>query len=210
VSKNAIAYVHSRNIADEKARRVFLALAEHTKAEGASSRPEGVADSFGLELWDTEIPAIAGRTGLDVEQFRRQLRELKRHVRMDILEHSDGLWEIVYGPSYTEPARPRLAAPDLMRGGPHPFWMPGWEQYSTWGYEEGLGHLYAQLIPNQDGPDAEPRAWITPPRYVVRDVDELAAAIAEALTPYVPVPLFAELVKSWLTTAPLSARYPES
>ncbi|MFD3683109.1 hypothetical protein [Streptomyces sp. NPDC058613] len=77
---------------------------------------------------------------------------------------------------------------------------------SIWGYEEGLGHLYAQLFANQDDPDAEPRIWITPPSYLVRDVDELAGAIAEALTPYVSVPVPAVLVKSWLTTPPLSAR----
>lgn len=197
MSQHAIAYVQSQNVADETARRVFLAIAEQSRGEG---------DILGLDLWDADIPALARRAGLDADEFRRQLRTLKQHVRMDVLEHTDGLWEIVFGPSYTQPARPRPAKPDLTRGGPHPFWMPGWEQSSIWGYEEGLGHLYAQLYANRDDPDSAPRIWITPPSYLVRDVDELAAAIAQALHPYVPARLPAELVKSWLTTPPLSAR----
>ncbi|MET9607423.1 hypothetical protein ABZZ17_20510 [Streptomyces sp. NPDC006512] len=197
MSQHAIAYVHSQNITDETARRVFLAVAERSKGEG---------DILGLNLWDADIPALAPRAGLTADEFRRQLRSLKQHVRMDVREHSDGLWEIVYGPSYTRPAKPKPAKPDLTRGGPHPFWMPGWDQQSIWGYEEGLGHLYAQLYANQDDPDAEPRIWITPPSYIVRDIDELAAAIAQTLIRYVPVRVPAEVIKSWLTTPPLSAR----
>lgn len=37
MSQYAIAYVHSRNIADETARRVFLAVAEQTKGRATSS-----------------------------------------------------------------------------------------------------------------------------------------------------------------------------
>ncbi|AVV45360.1 hypothetical protein QFZ56_006236 [Streptomyces achromogenes] len=48
-------------------------------------------------------------------------------------------------------------------------------------------HLYAQLIPNQGGPDAEPRIWITPPRHTVQTVDELADVISAAIAPYEPV-----------------------
>jgi len=44
-------------------------------------------------------------------------------------------------------------------------------------------------------PSAQPRIWITPPRYVVTTVDELAEAIA----PYEVVPLPAEMIKVWLT-----------
>ncbi|NJP53557.1 hypothetical protein HCJ93_26700 [Streptomyces sp. SBST2-5] len=126
---------------------------------------------------------------------------------MDVLEHTDSVWEIVYGPSYTRAPQPRPAEPDLTRGGPHPFWAPGWEKHSTWGYESepsGQTHLYAQLIPNQDGPDAEPRIWITPPRHVVQNVDELADAIAAAIAPYEPVAPPAVVVKRWLTVRPMS------
>ncbi|MGI5451509.1 hypothetical protein ACQEVM_38255 [Streptomyces sp. CA-243310] len=206
MSKSAIAYVHSRDIADEKARRVFLAVAEQTKVEADPFQSPDIPVIFGLDLWDAEIPVLAQQAGLGTQEFRSQLRTLKQHVRMDVLEHSDGLWEIVYGPSYTQLAKPRPPKPDLTRGGPHPFWMPGWEQSSIWGYEEGLGHLYAQLFANQDDPDVEPRIWITPPRYLVRNVDELAAAIAGALAPYVSARVPAALVKSWLTTPPFSAR----
>ncbi|WP_394426323.1 hypothetical protein [Streptomyces sp. SGAir0957] len=212
MSRHATAYVRGLEIADETARTVFLLLAERTIAQGDRHRPEVIPEIMGLELQDHNIPALAEQTGLVPEDFRQQLRELKKHVRMDVLEHTDGVWEIVYGPSYTRPPTPRPAQPDLTRGGPHPFWLPGWEKYSTWGYEQSADgpFLYAQLIPNQDGPDAEPRIWITPPGHVVRTVDELAEAIATALVPYQPVLMPASLIKTWLTTPPLSHRYPNS
>jgi hypothetical protein len=37
--------------------------------------------------------------GIDAEEFRRLLRLLKTTVAMDVLEHKDGVWEIVYGPT---------------------------------------------------------------------------------------------------------------
>ncbi|MET9956319.1 hypothetical protein ABZ135_32895 [Streptomyces sp. NPDC006339] len=205
MNKHALAYVRRLDIADATARRVFLLLAERTDAPGDRYRPEDVPEIMGLELQDADIPALAQRAGLDAEGFREQLRGLKQHVRMDVLEHSDGVWEIVYGPSYTRPPKPRPTAPDLTRGGPHPFWLPGWEKYSTWGYDSdpsGQTHLYAQLIPNQDGPDAAPRVWITPPAQVARDLDELAAAVAEGLNPYMLVRLPVSEVKRWLTKPP--------
>ena len=66
---------------------------------------------------------------------------------MDVLEHTDGIWEIFYGPSYTNPekANDARAFSDTEISGIRQFTMPGWDHYSTWGYEEGLGHLYAQL-----------------------------------------------------------------
>lgn len=209
VNRHAVAYVRGLTIADETARRVFLLLAERTDAPGDPYRPEDVPEIMGLELRDLDVPALAERAGLGAEEFREHLRGLKQHVRMDVLEHTDGVWEIVYGPSYTRPPKPRQAEPDLTRGGPHPFWAPGWEKYSTWGYENdpsGQTYLYAQLIPNQDGADADPRIWITPPQRLVRDVDELAAVIAEAIAPYEPVAPPAVVVKRWLTTQPVSWR----
>jgi hypothetical protein len=207
MSRHAIVYVNSLSVTDATARAVLLLLAEHTAEPRDPYRPEDVPDIMGLNLHDSDIVALATRTGLDPEAFRQQLRGLKQHVKMDVLEHTDGLWEIVYGPSYTRPPKPRPAEPDLTQGGPHPFWLPGWEKYSTWGYEQDPGghqHLYAQLIPNQDGPDAEPRIWITPPRHTVQSVDELAEAIAEAIAPYEPVRMPAVLIKRWLTRPPLS------
>ncbi|MFF7098442.1 hypothetical protein ACFY9A_39665 [Streptomyces rubradiris] len=208
MSRHAISYVRGLEIADETALRVFLLLAERTTARGGRYRPDDIPEIMGLELQDPDIPALAAQIGLTPEDFRQQLRELKKHVRMDVLEHTDGVWEIVYGPSYTRPAKPRLAQPDLTQDGPHPFWLPGWEKYSTWGYEQSPDgpYLYAQLIPNQDGPDAEPRIWITPPGHVVRTVDELAETIATALAPYQPVVMPTSLIKTWLTTPPLSSR----
>lgn len=78
------------------------------------------------------------------------------------------------------------------------FTMPGWDDYSTWGYEDGLGHFYAQLYRNSDDRDAAPRIWITPPQHVATTVDELAEAIAAAVAPYEAVPPPAEVIKIWL------------
>ncbi|WP_327378845.1 hypothetical protein OG393_33570 (plasmid) [Streptomyces sp. NBC_01216] len=209
MSRHATAYVNSLGITDATVRAVLQLLAELTDAPGDHRRPDDVPDIMGLHLQDSDVPALAVRAGLAPEEFRQQLRGLKQHVKMDVLEHSDGLWEIVYGPSYTRPPKPRPAEPDLTRGGPHPFWLPGWEKYSTWGYEQDPGghqHLYAQLIPNQDGPDAEPRIWITPPRHTVQTLDELAEVIAESIAPYEPVRMPGVLIKRWLTRSPLSDR----
>ncbi|MFI8793910.1 hypothetical protein [Streptomyces sp. NPDC055105] len=206
-NRHAIAYVRGLGIEDETARRVFLVLAERTDAPGGQYRPDDVPEIMGLELRDSDIPALAQRSGLSAEEFREQLRRLKQHVRMDVLEHPDGVWEIIYGASYTRPPKPKPAKPDLTRGGPHPFWMPGWEKFSTWGYDSdpsGQVHLYAQLIPNRDGPDADPRVWITPPSHLVFSIDELAEAISAAIAPYGPVAPPAELIKHWLTVPPLS------
>jgi hypothetical protein len=78
------------------------------------------------------------------------------------------------------------------------FEMPGWNDYSTWGEEEGLGHLYAQLYTNSDDPHDPPLIWITPPKYMIRTVDELASAIAEAIVPFEAVPVPASIIKRWL------------
>lgn len=207
MSRQAVAYVQQAAVADETAKQVFLALAERTRTRDDPHSPDEMPDIMGLELLDADILSLAARAGLSAEAFRKQLRGLKQHVPMDVLEHGDGVWEIIYGPSYTQPSSPRPATPDTTKGGPHPFWMPGWEDYSTWGYESGPGghqHLYAQIIHNQDGPDAEPRIWITPPRHIVRTVDELAAIIADAISGYGPVPPPAFEVKRWLTAPPLA------
>ncbi|WP_457034339.1 hypothetical protein [Kitasatospora sp. P5_F3] len=202
MSTQALAYVQGLRIEDETTRQVFLLLAEHTKQSSWAEDPPLV---LGLELRDRDIPAHAARLDITPQEFRRQLRLLKATIPMDVLEHqAEGVWEIVYGPSYTNPAPPRpdrrVAEPGAPAGPIEVFSMPGWDDCSTWGWETGLGHLYAQIIHNNDDPDAEPRIWITPPRYVLRTVDELAAAIAEAIAPYyVKVPPPAAVIKMWLT-----------
>ncbi|MFE0764188.1 hypothetical protein [Streptomyces smyrnaeus] len=62
------------------------------------------------------------------------------------------------------------------------------------------------MIANQDGPDAQPRVQLTPPRYVVHDVDGLADAIAAAIAPFEPIAPPAVVVKRWLTVRPVSWR----
>lgn len=68
-----------------------------------------------------------------------------------------------------------------------------------WAGPRRTQQLYAQLIPNQGGPDAEP---ISPPRHTVRTVDELADVISAAIAPYEPVQMPGVLIKRWLLTRP--------
>lgn len=87
--------------------------------------------------------------------------------------------------------------------GRNAFGMPGWEQYSTWGLDAPLGrtedaYLYAQLYRNTDDPNDRPRIWITPPRYILTSLDQLAEAIATELAPYEPIQLPTELIRAWL------------
>jgi hypothetical protein len=204
MSKQAVTYVQRLGITDQRAEQVFLLLAERTEITSNPWDAE-IPEIMGLEVTPTDIPELAARVGLDLEGFRAQLRGLKQHVRMDVLEHDDGVWEIVYGPSYTDrqlsaPLPPVVTEENV--GGLHAFSLPGWDRFSTWGYEDGLNHYYAQLYHNSDDRDAVPRIWITPPTYVVRTIDELAQAIAEALAPYEPIPMPAAVVKMYLTKPP--------
>jgi hypothetical protein len=196
VSRQAVQYVQSRRLADSDAERVFTVLAERT-APTSDDPPY----AMGLELGDADIPDVAAGLGIDAEEFRRLLRVLKSAVPMDVLEHSDGVWEIVYGPAYTDPKPKTVKRAVVDENNPPAIWgfsMPGWERFSTWGSEEGLGHLYAQLYQDGDNRDAQPRIWITPPRYVVTTLDGLAAAIAEAIAPYEAVPPPPAVIKMWL------------
>ncbi|MEV3925888.1 hypothetical protein [Actinomadura coerulea] len=128
-------------------------------------------------------------------------------VRMDILEHRDGVWEIVYGPSYTNPKPPTRrrirVASDAEVQAVQPFAMPGWEHYSTWGFEEvhgrrDLGHMYAQLYLNTDDRDGKPRIWITPPRHTLTTIDQLAEAIATEIAPRMGITIPPELIRDYL------------
>jgi hypothetical protein len=204
MSKQAVTYVRRLGITDQRAEQVFLLLAERTKI---MSEPWGadLPEVMGLEVGPADIPVLAAQIGLDPEGFRAQLRSLKQHVRMDVLEHDDGVWEIVYGPSYTDRQLPAPPPPVIAEGNIgrlNAFSVPGWDHFSTWGYEDHLGHYYAQLYHNSDDRDAAPRIWITPPKYVVRTLDELAQAIADALAPYERVPMPAVVVKMYLTKPP--------
>ncbi|GAA1334715.1 hypothetical protein GCM10009647_076540 [Streptomyces sanglieri] len=206
MSEQAVTYVRRLTIADQRAKQVLVLLAERTEIRSAPRDAE-IPEIMGLELSPADIPGLAARVGLDHEGFRAQLRGLKQHVRMDVLEHGDGVWEIVYGPSYTDrqltAPRPSVVSEGNVDG-LHAFWLPGWDRYSTWGYEEGLDHYYARIIHNSDDRDAEPRIWITPPRYVARTIDELAQAVAEAIAPYEPIPMPASIIKMYMTKPPAS------
>lgn len=195
--KQAVAYVQGLHLPDPDAERVFLLLVERTRTSSWDGEQPPV---MGLELREADIPYFAASAGIDAPQFRRLLRAMKITIPMDVLEHRDGVWEIVYGPSYTN-RKNKAAAPtsgDAPIGGIQPFTMPGWDRFSTWGYEEGLGHFYAQLYRNSDDRDAAPRIWITPPAYVVATVDELAETIATAIAPYEPMYLTASVISKWL------------
>ncbi|MFI7425331.1 hypothetical protein [Nonomuraea sp. NPDC049684] len=196
MSEQAVAYVRGLRLADPDVERVLVLLAERTTVECWGEEPS----VMGVELDDSvDIPQLAAAAGMDAQQFRSLLRQLKTMVPMDVIEHDGGVWEIVYGPSYTNRGTNAVkSSTSAPIGGIQPFTMPGWDRYSTWGYEDGLGHFYAQLYRNSDNPDAAPRIWITPPQYVVTTVDDLAEAIATAIAPYEAVPPPAEVIKIWL------------
>jgi len=199
MSRDAVEYVRARKLVHPGAARVFMLLAQRTRP-GSGMGGVDPQYSMGLELQDAEIPALAAGIGIAAEDFRRLLRMLKQTIPMDVLEHPDGVWEIVYGKAYTDPKPvPRAKFDESNIEGINAFSLPGWEKYSTWGSEAHLGHLYAQLYHNADDRDARPRIWIMPPRYVVRTVDELAAAIAEAIAPYEAVPPPPEVIRMFMT-----------
>lgn len=202
MSRRAVAYVQGRRLADPDAARVFLLLAERTK----SSSLDDDETPMGLLLNDADIPGLAAGLGIDADHFRNLLRRLRDAVPMDVLEHPDGVWEIVYGPPYTNPKKPSQASPakDSDHIEPvNPFTMPGWEKYSTWGLDTPLGqaensYLYAHLYLNTDDPRAAPRIWITPPKYVPTTLDQLAEAIASEIGPYSPVRIPPRAIRIWL------------
>jgi hypothetical protein len=202
MSQRAVAYVQGCHLADPVATRVFLALAERTTPSWADSDDS----PMGLIISDADIPGLADGLGIDADRFRDLLRELRDLVPMDVLEHSDGTWEIVYGPPYTSPPpppQPRPAEDGDDIGPVNPFTMPGWESYSTWGMDKPLGladqgYLYAQLYRNIDDPGAAPLVWITPPRYAPTTLDQLAQAIATEITPYEAIPVPPSAIRTWL------------
>jgi len=60
-----------------------------------------------------------------------------------------------------------------------PLALAGWEDLSTWGYDEGVGSFYAQLTRNGHSDDDGPELWLTPLAIpVVRSPEELADIIA--------------------------------
>jgi hypothetical protein len=202
MSNRAIAYVQGRHLADLDAARVFLLLAERTK----SSSFDDDETPMGLLLNNADIPGLAAGLGIDTDRFCSLLRQLRDMVPMDVLEHSDGVWEIVYGPPYTnagKPPQPRPAQDGDRIEPVNIFTMPGWEEYSTWGLDTPLGraddaYLYAQLYLNTDDPRATPRIWITPPKYVATTLDALAEAIASEILPYSPIQIPPEVIRIWL------------
>ena len=59
-----------------------------------------------------------------------------------------------------------------------PVALDGWDQLSTWGWDETQGCLYAQLTPNGESDDNGPKHWLTPPVLNTRDQAVLVAEIA--------------------------------
>jgi hypothetical protein len=51
---------------------------------------------------------------------------------------------------------------DLQSRDRMPLVLPGWDDYSVWGWDGQEGSLYAQLWQNTDNSREQPRAWITP------------------------------------------------
>jgi hypothetical protein len=59
--------------------------------------------------------------------------------------------------------------------------LAGWDELSTWGYDEGAGSLYAQLTRNGNSDDDGPDIGIVPPAFPTLLVPtELATVIAAA------------------------------
>ncbi|MEU1879048.1 hypothetical protein ABZ470_17180 [Streptosporangium sp. NPDC020072] len=127
MSKHAIAYVQGLQLADPTVERVLL-LVERTNTWN-QERPV-----MGLELRDADIPRFAVEVKMSAQEFRHLPCTMKNTVRMDVLEHSDR--------APTAPAQPA----DAPIGAIQAFTMPGWDHYSTWGYDAGLGHLYAPTL----------------------------------------------------------------
>lgn len=60
----------------------------------------------------------------------------------------------------------------------YPLMLPGWEDLSTWGSEDG--YLYAQVTRNGLTDDDGPEFWITPHLHpICRTVHELSQAISQ-------------------------------
>jgi hypothetical protein len=61
-----------------------------------------------------------------------------------------------------------------------PLALQGWDELSTWGYDDQLASFYAQLTRNGNSDDDGPEIWLSPPRYpVLASEAQLRAAIAE-------------------------------
>ena len=60
--------------------------------------------------------------------------------------------------------------------------LPGWDDYSVWGWDDREGSLFAQLWRNDDDSGARPRIWISPVMGwpIMKDPAALAEAIATA------------------------------
>lgn len=199
----SIKYMRSlQHVTDPVTRRILFLLARLTRS------PFLGKDSpiLGVDIQDTDILGLARRAATTDDTFRSVLRSLRDSIPMDVLEHPNGLWEIVYGPQYTDPKLQKpLPKPvtDATVRGSHSFNMPGWDHYSTWGYDEGDGYMYAQLYRNHDNRDERPTIWITPTTgYSLSTIDQLAEAIAFEIAPFEAVPPAFIIIKNWLTKHP--------
>lgn len=188
MSREAVEYVRGLGLPAGPRVRVFMVLA--LLASGRQPRT-GMPDLMGLVVRDGDIAGLAGVAEVTEAGFREELGLLPARVR----ELTGGRTEIVFGPGCDSgPPGPDREAEMAGRKG---FAMPGWEDYSVWGYEEGAG-FWAQLWRNADDPDAGPRIWITPARGPVTSVSGLARAIARELAACEAVPPPAAVVRTWL------------
>lgn len=199
----AMDYMRSlRHVTDPVTQRILLLLARLTRSPFLGEE----SPILGVDIQDTDVPGLARRAATDEATFRSVLRSLRDRIPMDVLEHSNGLWEIVYGPQYTDrnlqkPRRESITDATVI--GIHSFNMPGWDHYSTWGYDEGAGYMYAQLYRNHDSQDERPTIWITPTTgYSLSTIDQLARAIAFEIAPFEAVSPPASIIKDWLTKQP--------
>lgn len=57
---------------------------------------------------------------------------------------------------------PGSPAAEIRGRGRMPLFLPGWDDYSVWGWDDMGEYLYAQLWKNIDDSRNQPRVWITP------------------------------------------------
>lgn len=71
---------------------------------------------------------------------------------------------------------------ELKASGRMPLVLPGWDDYSVWGWDAAEGALFAQLWRNGDDSRSEPRVWIAPGQWwpATTSVDQLVRYIVTA------------------------------
>ena len=121
-----------------------------------------------------------------------------------VLEHDDGVWEIVYGPSYTDrqlsaPLPPAITEENVDGLRAFAAGLGPLQHLGLRGWSQPLlrAAVPQQRRPRRRAPDLDHTAD-------VRDADDqrTGRAIAEALAPYEPIPMSAAVVKMYMTKPP--------